>query len=75
MKTLGWLCVQSGLTWALLERDGSKIITAHAEVQRLPSGRWRWEVMAGKIFGVEPSRETAMSAADRVFSATEGGAK
>jgi hypothetical protein len=77
MKTVGWHCVKRGLLWALREGWDIESFAVHAIVQRQADGYWRgywrWDVISVPASGYEPSRETAMSAADAMLAARKGG--
>jgi hypothetical protein len=66
-----WECTApSPDAWSLGQRVGDKLTNAVAIVQRLESGEWDWiaYTRAGKRWGKEPSRDTAMTAAESALA-------
>lgn len=66
-----WACVGHDPTqWALGPRKDNEISPVYAVIIRGPNGRWMWQVLGG-LSGVEPSRETAMDAAESALPNAE----
>lgn len=59
-----WQCIGHNPTrWGLGTREDDQIVDIVATVQRRDDGRWWWFV--SRLCDIEPSRETAMAAAER----------
>jgi hypothetical protein len=48
--------------------DRGNFTTIAAHITRRPDGQWHWRTVNPHGIGVEPSRETAMDAADNMLS-------
>jgi hypothetical protein len=61
-----WQCVGYEPTeWVLGVQVGKEMKKIRASVRRLDDGSWRWEsFLFGGYIGTQPSRETAIAAAE-----------